>query len=123
MRVRIQGFSRHVLLPSLLSKALLSTALLSAALVCTAAKPVSQESSTAQPVPPVRSSPARASETRAVNLPSSVLDPVNEKKIHVSSTDSKGDCPSGATKIDKCSGVYPNGNSWEISPCCRTVTD
>lgn len=65
---------------------------------------------------------ARAVATRAERLPSSVLDPSNAK-IRVTSTDSNGNCPNGATKLDKCSGVYPNGNSWEISPCCRTVTD
>lgn len=64
----------------------------------------------------------RATATRSERLPSSVLDPSNAK-IRVTSTDSSGNCPSGATKIEKCSGVYPNGNSWEISPCCRTITD
>lgn len=67
--------------------------------------------------------PAAMAPTRATGLASSLLDPTNEKKVHVSSTDSGGNCPAGSTKIDKCSGVYPNGNSWEISPCCRTVSD
>lgn len=65
---------------------------------------------------------ARATATRAERLPSSVLDPSNAK-IRVTSTDSNGNCPNGATKLEKCSGVYPNGNSWEISPCCRTATE
>lgn len=60
---------------------------------------------------------------RVFNLPSGVLDPVNESKIHVSSTDSAGNCPSGATKLESCSGVYSNGNSWEIRPCCRVETN
>lgn len=109
MYIRAQGFTRSILLPSLLLTAF----------VCSAAKPVAQEAQVAPPGKGVRA----AQQSRAVNLPSSVLDPVNEKKIHVSSTDSKGECPAGATKLDKCSGVYANGNSWEISPCCRTVTD
>jgi hypothetical protein len=67
--------------------------------------------------------PARATVDRAERLPSSVLDPGSQSKIHVSSTNSSGDCPSGATKLDRCSGVYPNGNSWEIAPCCRTETN
>lgn len=87
--------------------------------------------STAAPPAPerARSEPAAPAQTRtravaATGLPSSVLDPPTvESKVHVSSTDAKGNCPSGATKLDKCSGVYPNGNSWEISPCCRTVSD
>lgn len=66
---------------------------------------------------------ARAAVGRAERLPSSVLDPGSQSKIHVSSTNSNGDCPSGATKLDRCSGVYPNGNSWEIAPCCRTETN
>lgn len=45
------------------------------------------------------------------------------KIISFSSTDTKGDCPAGATKIERCHGVYPNGNNWEIAPCCRTETD
>lgn len=66
---------------------------------------------------------ARPAPVRGDNLPSSLLDPLNEKKVHVSSTDAKGDCPAGSSKIERCSGVYPNGNSWEIAPCCRTVTE
>lgn len=46
-----------------------------------------------------------------------------QTKLSFSSTDAKGDCPSGATKIERCSGVYANGTSWEIAPCCRTETN
>lgn len=45
------------------------------------------------------------------------------KTISLSSTDAKGDCPAGATKIERCSGVYANGTNWEIAPCCRTETN
>ncbi len=45
------------------------------------------------------------------------------RTVKLESTSASGDCPSGATKIESCSGVYPNGNSWSIAPCCRTVTD
>lgn len=45
------------------------------------------------------------------------------KIISFSSTDAKGDCPAGATKIERCSGVYANGTNWEIAPCCRTETN
>ena len=50
------------------------------------------------------------------------VDPAGHK-VKLESVNAKGDCPSGATKLEKCSGVYANGNSWEISPCCKTVTD
>ncbi len=53
-------------------------------------------------------------------LPAGVI---TQGKVSFSNTDSKGDCPAGATRIERCSGVYPNGNSWEISPCCRTETN
>ena len=44
-------------------------------------------------------------------------------KVSFSNTDAKGECPAGATKIERCSGVYANGTSWEIAPCCRTETN
>jgi hypothetical protein len=54
-----------------------------------------------------------------------VLDPSlpSAQKIKLTSVNAEGNCPSGATKIEKCSGTYPNGNSWEMSPCCRQVID
>jgi len=54
-------------------------------------------------------------------MPSSVLN--SDSKIFVQSTDANGNCPSGATLLSSCSGTYPNGNSWSITPCCRTVTE
>ncbi len=96
--------------------------LLLAAFQCAAAGPPTptQRPATTNPREAVMTRPAPI---RVDNLPSSLLDPLNEKKVHVSSTDAKGDCPAGSSKIERCSGVYPNGNSWEIAPCCRTVTD
>lgn len=93
-------------------------ALLLIAMPCLAAAP----STPSRPKAEAPTEGARAVATRAERLPSSVLDPSNAK-IRVTSTDSSGNCPNGATKLDKCSGVYPNGNAWEISPCCRTATE
>ena len=45
------------------------------------------------------------------------------QKVKLTSVNAEGNCPNGATKIEKCSGTYPNGNSWEMSPCCRQVID
>jgi hypothetical protein len=92
------------------------------ALPCAAAGPPAQERPRSEPVQPA---PRRAAAQNAsLNLPSSVLGGGGtQSKIKVTSTDAKGDCPAGATKFERCSGVYPNGNSWEISPCCHTVID
>jgi len=88
------------------------------------AAPPAPERARPGPADPAAPMQARPRPAMAMHLPSSVLDPPTvENKIHVSSTDSKGNCPAGATKLDKCSGVYANGNSWEISPCCRTETN
>lgn len=87
-------------------------------LQCAAAgPPVAAERTRAEPAQP------RPRIAEAANLPSSALDPTVESKIRVTSTDAKGNCPAGSTKLDKCSGVYSNGNSWEIAPCCRTETN
>lgn len=88
------------------------------ALQCAAAgPPATGERARPEPAQP------RPRIAEAANLPSSALDPSVASKIRVTSTDAKGNCPAGSTRLDKCSGVYPNGNSWEISPCCRTVVD
>ncbi len=84
---------------------------------CAAAGPARQQSR-----------PQAAPAPRATVAQSEVLSPIGvpgggtQGKISFSNTDAKGDCPAGATKIERCSGVYPNGNSWEIAPCCRTET-
>lgn len=111
MKSRIHRLKRVLLL----SFALLPT------LLATAAGPAAQGRPKASGVQETTAATATAARTKG--LPSSVLDPKSESKIHVSSTDSKGDCPNGATKLERCSGVYPNGNSWEIAPCCRTETN
>ena len=46
-----------------------------------------------------------------------------QRTVKLESTNSKGDCPSGATKLESCSGVYANGTNWSITPCCKTVTE
>jgi hypothetical protein len=90
-------------------------------LPCAAAGPPAQERPRPEQPMPRTASPRTA---QAAGLPSSVLGGSGvESKIKVTSTDAQGNCPNGATKLDKCSGVYPNGNSWEISPCCRIETD
>ncbi len=111
MKSRIHGLKRVLLLCLVLLPALLATA--------------AGPSEPGRPKAPgvQETTAASATALRAQRLPSSVLDPKSESKIHVSSTDSKGDCPNGATKLERCSGVYPNGNSWEIAPCCRTETN
>ena len=92
------------------------------ALPCAAAGPPAQERPRAEQPMPRTSSPRAA--LQAEGLPSSVLGGSGvQSNIKVTSTDAQGNCPNGGTKIDKCSGVYPNGNSWEISPCCRIVVD
>lgn len=90
------------------------------ALPCAAAGPPVQERPRAEPAQPVpRRAAAPAANPQQI-LPAGVI---TQGKVNFSNTDSKGDCPSGATKIERCSGVYPNGNSWEIAPCCRTETN
>ena len=111
MKSRIHGLNK-VLLLSLALLPMLQGA---------AAGPPAQGKPRASAAP--EATEARASVVRAERLPSSVLDPGSQSKIHVSSTNSNGDCPGGATKIERCSGVYANGNSWEIAPCCRTETN
>lgn len=71
----------------------------------------------AQPAP--RRAVLQGETVSATGLPGSGT----QGKVSFSNTDAKGDCPAGATRIERCSGVYPNGNSWEIAPCCRTETN
>lgn len=71
----------------------------------------------AQPTP--RRAVLQGETVSATGLPSGGT----QGKVSFSSTDAKGDCPAGATKIERCSGVYANGTTWEIAPCCRTETN
>lgn len=68
---------------------------------------------------------ASAAPQRAARPAPVVLDPSlpSAQKIKLTSVNAEGNCPNGATKIEKCSGTYPNGNSWEMAPCCRQVID
>jgi hypothetical protein len=90
------------------------------ALPCAAAGPPAQERSRAEPAPPAPRRAAAQTTNPPSVLPAGVI---TQGKISFSNTDTKGDCPAGATKIERCSGVYSNGNSWEIAPCCRTETN
>ena len=88
----------------------------------------------AKPVAPAMAeTPAMADRKASMDAGVSLLGPAEVftatlldsqgRTVKLESTNTKGDCPSGATKIESCSGVYPNGNSWSIAPCCRTVTE
>ena len=91
------------------------------ALPCAAAGPPAQQRPRAEPAQPA---PRRAVvQNESLGLPSSVLGGGTQSKIKVTNTDANGNCPAGATRFERCSGVYPNGNSWEIAPCCHTIVD
>jgi len=101
------------------TRALRGLIILLIALPCVASGPPAQQQPRAEPAQ-ARPVAPRAAGMQSHNLPSSVLGGGGvQSKIKVTSTDAQGNCPNGGTKLDKCSGVYPNGNSWEISPCCR----
>lgn len=82
--------------------------------------PRAQPEQAQAPLPAPRSIVVQSDGTLAGGLPGSGG---QGKIISFGSTDAKGDCPAGATKIERCHGVYPNGTNWEIAPCCRTETD
>lgn len=98
-----------------------SAILLTSFMSFAAEKQVSEQASTTVENVNPATSKASINLTNNRRLPSSVLD--SDYKVHVQSTDSKGNCPSGATLLSSCSGTYANGTSWSITPCCRTVTE
>lgn len=106
-------------------------------LLATAASPALPSSSVgkdAKPIAPAAAvAPAKENRKASTGAGVSLLGPAEVftatllnsqgRTVKLESTNTKGECPSGATLIESCSGVYPNGNSWSIAPCCRTVTD
>ncbi|MFZ5638891.1 MAG: hypothetical protein ACOY82_20150 [Pseudomonadota bacterium] len=72
-----------------------------------------------QAQPAARRAALQVETVSAAGLPSGGT----QGKVSFSNTDAKGECPAGSTKIERCSGVYANGTTWEIAPCCRTETN